>query len=111
MLLRRSINEKRLDLYHTVNALEFIAIDIIINRTIGRNVKESVIYFDEFALITKRSIPQIRKALNNLEKLKIINQKKQQTYSVLGLNEDYFGELLISEQEAKDAGVLEYLTE
>lgn len=100
MALRNNVYDVKLELWHILKPLEYYLVDIIIDKTIKWREKESKITIQEFMERTRLTRhTHIYEALKSLEEKKIIFRRKQNHNLIIGLNEEYFGGLLIKRHE------------
>lgn len=99
MALRNNVQDLKLDLWHEVKPLEYYLIEIIIDKTIKWRTKEARIKIQELMERTRQADTHIYAALRELKRKNIITWKKDRMGSIIGLNEEYFGGLLIKRHE------------
>ena len=99
MALRNNVNQTRLELWKIVRPLEYFLVDIIIEKTIGWRQKEARIKIEELMEKTDQDHTRIYRALKALETKGIITRRKVDHNLIIGLNEEYFGGLLIQKHE------------
>lgn len=99
MALRNNVQDLKLDLWHEVKPLEYYLIEIIIDKTIKWRSKMAKISIEELTERTRQRHDYIYIALKNLEKKGIIIRRKVKHDWFIGLNEEYFGGLLIKRHE------------
>lgn len=99
MALRNNVWEVRDQLWSELTPLQMQVIDIIIDKTIKWRTKEARIKIQEFMERTRQADTHIYAALRELKRKKIIIWNKDRMGSVIGLNEEYFGGLLIKRHE------------
>lgn len=97
--LMNNVFETKLELWHILQPLEYFLVDVIIEKTIKWRDKEAKIHITEFEARTKLRRDYIYIALKKLETEKIIVRRKVRHDWIIGLNEDYFGALLIKKHE------------
>lgn len=99
MALRNNVYDTKLELWHVLKPLEYYLVDIIIDKTIKWRQKEAKITIEELTERTRQHRSEIYRTLKSLEIKKVIFRRKQRHDLIIGLNEDYFGELLIKRHE------------
>lgn len=99
MALRNNVYDLKLELWHVLKPLEYYLLDVIIDKTIKWRVSEAKITIQELMERTRQAETHIYAALRSLKQKKIIIWNKQKYFSVFGLNEEYFGGLLIKKYE------------
>lgn len=99
MALRNNVQDIKLDLWHEVKPLEYYLIEIIIDKTIKWRTKMAKISIEELMERTRLDHSRIYRALKTLEQKKIITRYKVRHDWFIGLNEEYFGGLLIKRHE------------
>jgi hypothetical protein len=99
MALRNNVHNLKLDLWLYLKPIEYFLLDVIIDKTIKWRAKEARIDIAEFVARTQKHEKYIYGALRNLIKKKIITKRRDKHFSYYGLNEDYFGGVLITRHE------------
>jgi phage replication O-like protein O len=100
MALRNNVYDLKLELWHILKPLEYYLVDVIIDKTIKWREKEARITIQELMERTRLTRhTHIYEALKSLEEKKIIFRRKQNHNLIIGLNEDFFGGLLIKRHE------------
>lgn len=99
MALRNNVYDLKLELWRTLKPIEYYLVDIIIDKTIKWRTKEARIDIAEFVQRTGNDEKYLYAALRNLIKKKVINKRRDKHYTYYGLNEEFFGELLIAKHE------------
>lgn len=99
MALRNNVFDLKLDLWHILKPLEYYLVDILIDKTIKWREREARITIEELKERTRQHHSEIYRALKSLEDKKIITRRKYDHRLIIGLNEDYFGGLLIKRHE------------
>ncbi len=99
MALRNNVYDLKLELWHILKPLEMHLVDIIIDRTIKWKQEEAKISIQEFMEKTRQDHTRIYRALKALEDRKVIVRRKHKHDLVIGLNKEYFGDLLIKKHE------------
>lgn len=99
MALRNNVQDAKIRLWKEVNPLQYFLVDIIIDKTIKWTAKEARIDIEHMVERTDQRRTHIYRALRVLKEKKIIVWKKDRDGSTFGLNEEYFGALLIKKHE------------
>ncbi len=99
MALKNSIYDLKLELWHILKPLEMHLVDIIIDRTIKWRETEAKIDMDFLVKATRQRKDHIYIALKNLETSGVIVRRKVKHDTFIGLNEEYFGALLIKKHQ------------
>lgn len=92
----------RMELWKILKPLELFIVDIIIEKTIGWRTKAAKFTIEELKEKTGQKHTHIYPALKKLESMGIIFRQKQKHDLIIGLNENYFGGLLIKKHEDAD---------
>ena len=99
MALRNNVQDLKLELWHELSPLEYYLVDIIIDKTIKWRTKEARIDPSEWLSRTRQKKQNVYAALKTLKEKKIITYRRDKYFSYYGLNEEYFGGLLIAKHE------------
>lgn len=99
MALRNNVWEVRDQLWDELVPFEMRMIDVIIDKTIKWRVKEAKVTIEELIERTKKNRSWVYEALKSLEKKGVIIRRKIRHDLYIGLNEDYFGGLLIKRHD------------
>lgn len=99
MALRNNVYDTKLELWHILKPLEMFLVDIIIDKTIKWRQKEAKITIEDLVERTKQRSDYIYIALKELESKGVIVRRKTKHDLFIGLNEEFFGELLIKKHE------------
>jgi DNA-binding MarR family transcriptional regulator len=99
MALRNNVYDLKLELWHVLKPLEYYLVDVIIDKTIKWRTDEAIITISELKERTRQHHSEIYRALKNLESKGVIIRRKFKHDTVIGLNQNYFGALLIKRHE------------
>lgn len=95
MALRNNVYDLKLELWRILKPLEYYLVDVIIDKTIKWREKEAKITIKELKERTGQHHSEIYRALKGLETKRVIVRRKHNHDLIIGLNEEFFGELLI----------------